>query len=551
MNNVAREKSSVANTVAKHAWQPKENNDGWRKRRGWWAALRPTRTLLLGVVLGVFAGICTIVFIYQLVFGYYVLAPGNTENVETARALGGGAIPVTFFALSVSASGFIIGYFATSRAWLQGLLCGLAAGITEQTIVALNYPPVVALELSAYVLTGTCFGMLGGWLGGREAERLAASEDTLYRAMREIGSAENPEAVARAISSLFSGSEPVGVALWLNAPEGNEVGAAEAVWQRDTWRSFSPTCLLEVANETALPASEFRAIRTRKLRRQARDEWEQQDLGSALTSPLLSSGGECSGLLFVGFAEAGRASRVSKAWRTKRRLLTAAAGAAMALEKEKSGRMLGVLHERQRVSREIHDTLLQYFITVGGELATARLAAENGAYTIMSTHFERAHEGVRRGLEETRRLMREMRPEVLDGSSLPEVLATLTRRAAAESQIRATWEIRGAVRPLAPEVEHTLTRITEEALANIRRHSQASQVHASLEFRSTGVTLTISDDGVGLDSSSEIVRKEGGGFGMRSMMERASIIGGRLQIESSKGKGTMIVVDIASNVGRA
>ena len=147
--------------------------------------------------------------------------------------------------------------------------------------------------------------------------------------------------------------------------------------------------------------------------------------------------------------------------------------------------------------------------------------------------------------------MREMRPEVLDGSSLPEALTTLTRRVAEESQVQTTCEVRGAVRPLSPEVEHALTRITEEALANVRKHSGASRAHAALEFRPAGVTLVVSDDGIGLGGSSGSVCKGKSNFGIRSMMERAGSIGGRLRIESPNGKGTVLVVDVATSAGGA
>ncbi len=528
------------------AWENPAIENGVRVGARWPGAGRATRAALLGVVPGVLVGLCTIVFVYQLVFSYYVLSPEGTENAETARALGGGAVPVVFFALSVLASGFAAGYFGSCRAWLLGLFCGVAAAATEQTIVALNYPPVTALELSVYMLAGTCFGMLGGWLGGREAERSAAGERALYRAMREIGNAHDSGAVAKALGSLFGGAMPVGVALWLDAPEGTGVGAAEAVWQRDLRRPFSPTRLLEAANGAALPAAGFRAMRVGKLPREGRSEWEEQGLGSALVSPLLSSGVESSGLLFVGFAEEGRAHRLGAAWRTKRRLLTVAAGAAMALEKEQSGKVLGVLQERQRVSREIHDTIVQYFATVDGELKTAELAARSGADEMIGEHFARAQEGVRRGSEEARRLMREMRPEVLDGSSLPEAIATLTRRISEESEIRATCEVRGVVRPLSAEVEHALTRITHEALSNVRKHSGAARARASLEFKPTGVKLVIADDGGGPGDLSGGTRKEEGSFGIRSMMERADGIGGRLRVESLDGKGTRVVVDVAA-----
>ena len=101
------------------------------------------------------------------------------------------------------------------------------------------------------------------------------------------------------------------------------------------------------------------------------------------------------------------------------------------------------------------------------------------------------------------------------------------------------------VLPLSPETEHALTRITQEALSNVRKHSGATRVVVSLEFEDEFITLGVTDDGVGMEDGalSNGATSVNGGFGVRSMRERVERIGGHFRVESSACMGTKVVVE--------
>jgi signal transduction histidine kinase len=179
------------------------------------------------------------------------------------------------------------------------------------------------------------------------------------------------------------------------------------------------------------------------------------------------------------------------------------------------------------------------------ELNGAVRAKEIGSSEMVWIHIERAHEATRLAADEARRLVHAMRPEVLDGTSLPEALMVTAHRVLQESEVEVTCEVVGEVRPLSPEAEHALTRISQEALSNASKHSGASHVIVFLGYEPRRVVLEVTDDGMGIDGASGpagITRDVG--FGMRSMRERAERLGGRLLVESSKERGTKVIVDV-------
>jgi signal transduction histidine kinase len=257
-------------------------------------------------------------------------------------------------------------------------------------------------------------------------------------------------------------------------------------------------------------------------------------------------GGESLGFFFVGFSKTTLLTGTSR-----RRVLSVAAAAGLALEKlaaveneREQDRQLGIMEERERVSREIHDSLIQCLAGVVMELNGAEKAEEVGATGMVWNHVERAREAARRATDEARRLVWAMRPEILNGSTLPEALSTLARRLSEESGIEVTSEITGEVRRLSPRAEHALARIAQEALSNVCKHSGASHAVLSLNYGHGHVVLEVIDDGSGMQDAAEHARTTSeAGFGMRSMRERAERLGGRLLVKSSEGMGTKIVVD--------
>ncbi|MCL6527168.1 MAG: sensor histidine kinase [Thermaceae bacterium] len=210
-------------------------------------------------------------------------------------------------------------------------------------------------------------------------------------------------------------------------------------------------------------------------------------------------------------------------WNTRRELLEAS-------------RQTGILEERQRLAREIHDTLAQNFASIVVQLEAAEAAAENE--TSAGRYLEQARNSAREGLSEARRMVWALRPEILENASLPEALSRLLRRWQEESRVEATLTVTGDPRPLHPELEVSLLRIAQEALANVRKHSQAKTASVTLSYLDDLVLMDIQDDGVGLQPA--LV----GSFGLRSMRERVERLGGVFTLESERGLGTILAVSL-------
>ncbi|MCX6032527.1 MAG: sensor histidine kinase [Chloroflexi bacterium] len=200
-------------------------------------------------------------------------------------------------------------------------------------------------------------------------------------------------------------------------------------------------------------------------------------------------------------------------------------------------RQAGVLEERQRLAREIHDTLAQDFTSIVLHLEAADAALPAGAEPVR-THVSRARETARAGLREARRLVLALRPEPLEDASLPEAL----RRVAAhwaEEGVPADLAVTGEPVALHPEAEVTLLRAAQEALTNVRKHARAHQVNLTLSYMGDQVTLDVHDDGVGFDPAAP-----SNGIGLAAMAERAAQLGGAVAVESAPGRGTTVAVSI-------
>ncbi|RDI96588.1 sensor histidine kinase [Meiothermus sp. QL-1] len=201
-------------------------------------------------------------------------------------------------------------------------------------------------------------------------------------------------------------------------------------------------------------------------------------------------------------------------------------------ELEEASRQAGVLEERQRLAREIHDTLAQGFASIVLQLEAAEMATEREAP--VRPYLEQAQAAAREGLSEARRMVHALRPEILENSTLLEALHRLVRRFEQESGIRAQFNFSGEPKALPSALEVSLLRIAQEALANVRKHAQARQVTMTLSYLGDMVLLDVQDDGVGLLPASA------GGFGLRFMRERVEALGGQMTVESEPGHGTTL-----------
>ncbi|GAB2495845.1 sensor histidine kinase [Nocardiopsis aegyptia] len=195
-------------------------------------------------------------------------------------------------------------------------------------------------------------------------------------------------------------------------------------------------------------------------------------------------------------------------------------------------REAGMLDERQRMAREIHDTLAQGLTGIVTQIQAAQRAG--GIDGPALPHVGRALDLARGGLTEARRSVQALRPAQLEDSQLPEALGELTRRWAEESGVRPTLEVTGGRTALSPAIEVSLFRVAQEALTNVAKHANATRVGVTLSYLDDMVLLDIRDDGNGMVSDTA------NGFGLRSMRQRIRGIGGTVEIESDHGEGTAV-----------
>ncbi len=209
-------------------------------------------------------------------------------------------------------------------------------------------------------------------------------------------------------------------------------------------------------------------------------------------------------------------------------------------------RQAGVTEERQRLAREIHDTLVQGFTSIVMHLEAAEGALPSDKETLQR-HLDQARRTARENLIEARRLMWALQPKAFDHAELPEVLNHLTSSWSEEHKVAASATITGAARSLRPEIEVTLLRAAQEALANAARHAHASRVTVTLSYMEDEVVLDVQDDGRGFDVEQLPAFPDGqtaNGFGLKALRERVAQLSGMLSIESAPGEGPDAVLEM-------
>lgn len=201
----------------------------------------------------------------------------------------------------------------------------------------------------------------------------------------------------------------------------------------------------------------------------------------------------------------------------------------------------GVLEERQRLAREIHDTLAQGFTSIVLHLEAADQALPDDMETLQH-HLEQARTTARHSLDQARRVVQDLRPDLLEQQSLPDAIARTAARFREETGLDVTSQTTGTPVPLHPEIEVTMLRATQEALNNIRKHAQASAVQVTLSYMGDTLILDVVDNGVGLAGASP--SPFAGGYGLQAMEERVRQCGGEVALESEPGEGTTVAVTI-------
>jgi two-component system, NarL family, sensor histidine kinase UhpB len=185
--------------------------------------------------------------------------------------------------------------------------------------------------------------------------------------------------------------------------------------------------------------------------------------------------------------------------------------------------------ERRRVAQELHDEIGQSLTAVVLQLGRV----ERAAPADLRAELEEARETARTSLEEVRQIAKRLRPEALDELGLQSALEALAERVSERGGLRVMSRLDSRLPELSPTAELVIYRVAQEALTNVLRHAQASQVILTLRGDAEGITLGVSDDGRGLDGAAP-------GAGIQGMRERAMLAGATIAIRNRAGSGTEV-----------
>lgn len=205
-------------------------------------------------------------------------------------------------------------------------------------------------------------------------------------------------------------------------------------------------------------------------------------------------------------------------------------------------RQSAILEERNRMARDIHDTLAQGFTGVIVQLESAEDAIACCRRKEANNHLRRAGELARRSLNEARRSVHALRPQALQRDNFWDALKGIVKNTTAGTNLHTRFELRGKLRRLSPIWQENLLHIGQEALTNTLKYARPHNFETRLIFNSKELRLELRDDGYGFR-----VKDQHDGLGLAGMRERAEQMGGTLKIASARGKGTTIVVTVPYN----
>ncbi|MEY2549427.1 MAG: hypothetical protein QOD64_2009, partial [Verrucomicrobiota bacterium] len=276
-----------------------------------------------------------------------------------------------------------------------------------------------------------------------------------------------------------------------------------------------------------------------RLHAEWRDYFKQSGTKRFLAVPLLI-GGEVRG--FIGIRHADRAP-----YRPEQVELTQALAHQVMLaiqlnEFAEQGQRAAVLEERNRMARDIHDTLAQGFTGVIVQLEAAEDAISCGSRKEADAHLHRAGELARSSLSEARRSVHALRPRALQEHNFWEALKGSIKNTTVGTALHATFEAQGKLPDLPQRWQENLLHIGQEALTNALKYAHARNFKTRLTYKAKQLRLELRDDGRGFKA-----KDPHDGVGLRGMRERVEQMGGELEITSARGKGTRITVVLPGN----
>jgi NarL family two-component system sensor histidine kinase LiaS len=202
---------------------------------------------------------------------------------------------------------------------------------------------------------------------------------------------------------------------------------------------------------------------------------------------------------------------------------------------------LARMEERNRLARDLHDTVKQQTYAARMQLTAARNLLSSDS-TAAAGHIDTALQLNRETQQELKLIIDELRPAALEGKGLAQALRDYAIRWQEHTGIQVTTTISGE-RSLPLEVEQALYRVLQESLSNVARHAEADSVGLSLNTTPTAVTLVVADDGRGFD----VNHIASSSYGLTGMRARLNEVGGTLEVESTLSAGTTVTAEVQLN----
>jgi len=448
-------------------------------------------------------------------------AAGNTlsqeEILQLSDTLGNWVGPFVFWGLAFAASIWLaikIRVAPRTHGWVLGLVLA---------VVSWTLDVVLSPSLEFHEFFSNLLVIPVAWFAAYRGEIVLKNREAVYRTSQAIKGADR-SGIVKAIGEQLAGPLIVLIAL---VDQDGTVDSASA-WTPSSGQTIPAS--IPTHQATLEPTTVLRGT-----------QLPQTDTGihSLLVLPL----SQVNETLVVGSRSRDGFSR-----NDIQKYLTIAEQVALSLENLKllkQAHQLGVSQERQRLAAEIHDSLTQGFISIVTltEIAEAKLEKyPQELRAEFQSLLNQARQTARDNLTTARQMTWALRPDLQQVVPLTESLASLVNNWASKSGIPVEFSSSGDARQLHPDVETVLLRTAREALTNIQKHAQATQVTVTLTYMDTLVALDVQDNGRGCDPESLSQGDAGGGFGLKSIREQVEQLGGELTIESKAGKGCTVAI---------
>ena len=445
--------------------------------------------------------------------------PSYAEITQISETIGQWVGPFIFLSLA-----FFAALWLAIKVRVAPRLHGLVIGIIL-AFISLIGDFVFSPSLEWYeILFSGILVIPVGWLGGYRGETILKNREAVYRTSQAIRGV-NRFGMVQAIGKQLAGPSVVLIAL---------VDKDGAVDSDSVWASSNLPIPASIPTLRSTP--ELATVLTGKQLPQA-----DSTIHSLLVLPLSN----VNETLIVGSH-----SRVGFSRTSIQNYLTIAEQVALSLENLKlveQARQAGISQERQRLAAEIHDGLTQGFISIVTHLEVAEAKMEKEPPEVryrFQDLLNQIRQTARENLTAARKMTWALRPDLQKGVPLPDSLESLAKRWSSTNNIPVTFSYSGDLHQLHPDIETALLRTLREALNNIQKHADATQVTATLTYLDTLVALDVQDNGKGFSLENHSSADTDGGFGLKSLQEQAERLGGELSIESEVGKGSTIAIAI-------